>query len=179
MTDSIPPEAENAEAEATPDAPELQALREDFEKFKDLYIRSQADLDNYRKRAVREREDAIRYANLSLLERLLPVLDNFDLGLDAARQGEASRPGGGAEGILQGMSMVQKQLHDFLRDSGVEPIDAVGAAFDPNFHEALGQEPSDDIAEGIVTRQLRRGYKLKDRLLRPSAVMVSKGPAGE
>lgn len=176
MTDSIPPEAENADATNDPaatDAPELAALREDFEKFKDLYIRSQADLDNYRKRAVREREDAIRYANLSLLERLLPVLDNFELGLDAARQS------GGAEGILQGMSMVQKQLQDFLRDSGVEPIDAVGATFDPNLHEALGQEPSDEAPEGTVTRQLRRGYKLKDRLLRASAVMVSKGSAGE
>jgi len=176
MTNSAQPEAENADATVEPasaEAPDFQALREDFEKFKDLYIRSQADLDNYRKRAVREKEDATRYANLSLLERLLPVLDNFDLGLDAARQS------GGAEGILQGMSMVQKQLHDFLRDSGVEPIEAVGATFDPNFHEALGQEASEDAPEGIVTRQLRRGYKLKDRLLRPSAVMVSKGPAGE
>jgi molecular chaperone GrpE len=148
-------------------------LRDDFEKFKDLYVRSQADLDNYRKRAAREIEDARRYANLSLLERLLPVLDNFELGLDAARQS------GGSEGILQGMSMVQKQLQDFLRESGVEAIEAVGTTFDPNIHEALGQEPSDEAAEGIVTRQLRRGYKLKDRLLRPSAVMVSKGPAAE
>jgi molecular chaperone GrpE len=174
MTDSAHPEAENAAAEtATVDAPELQALREDFEKFKDLYIRSQADLDNYRKRAVREKEDAIRYANLSLLERLLPVLDNFELGLEAARQS------GGAESILQGMSMVQKQLQDFLRDSNVEPIEAVGATFDPNLHEALGQEPSDEVPEGVITRQLRRGYKMKERLLRPSAVMVSKGPAVE
>ncbi len=168
-TDSIPPDAENA-AET---APELQALREDFEKFKDLYVRSQADLDNYRKRAAREIEDARRYANLSLLERLLPVLDNFELGLDAARQS------GGAEGILQGMSMVQKQLQDFLRESGVETIEAVGGPFDPNLHEALGQEASADVPEGIVLRQLRRGYKLKDRLLRPSAVMVSHGPAEE
>ena len=172
MTDSAPTENTSAE-ETAADAPELKALRDDFEKFRDLYLRSQADLDNYRKRAVREVEDARRYANLSLLERLLPVLDNFELGLEAARQG------GGAENILQGMSMVQKQLQDFLRDSGVEAIEAVGAEFDPNLHEALGQEASDEIPEGIVTRQLRRGYKLKDRLLRASAVMVSKGPAGE
>ncbi|HVE16294.1 MAG TPA: nucleotide exchange factor GrpE [Chthoniobacterales bacterium] len=172
MTDSANTEAETDET-TTPEAPELQALRDDFEKFKDLYVRSQADLDNYRKRAAREIEDARRYANLSLLERLLPVLDNFELGLDAARQS------GGSEGILQGMSMVQKQLQDFLRESGVEAIEAVGTTFDPNIHEALGQEPSDEAAEGIVTRQLRRGYKLKDRLLRPSAVMVSKGPAAE
>lgn len=152
--------------------PELDALQKDFEKFRELYLRSQADLDNYRKRAAREREEASRYANASLLERLLPILDNFELGLEAARTSE------GADAILQGMSMVQKQLQDFLVDSGVQPIDAVGAPFDPNLHDALGQEASEE-AEGIVVRQLRRGYKLKDRLLRPAAVMVSKGPGTE
>jgi molecular chaperone GrpE len=174
MNESANSPAENeamSRAEASDETmPELAALREDFEKFKDLYLRSQADLDNFRKRAAREREDAVRYANASLLERLLPVLDNFELGLDAARQS-----GDGAESILQGMGMVQKQLQDFLRDSGVEVIDAVGAPFDPNVHEALGQEPSTEIAEGVVSRQIRRGYKLRDRLLRPAAVIVSKG----
>jgi molecular chaperone GrpE len=171
MTDQAEENAASTAEDASAEAPELQAIRDDFEKFKDLYIRSQADLDNYRKRAAREVEDARRYANTALLDRLLPVLDNFELGLDAARQN------GGAEGILQGMSMVQKQLQDFLRDSGVEAIEAVGQPFDPNVHEALGQESSDELPEGSVTRQMRRGYKLKDRLLRPSAVMVSKGPA--
>lgn len=155
------------------DAPELDAVQKDFEKFRDLYLRSQADLDNYRKRAAREREDAARYANASLLERLLPILDNFELGLEAARNA------GGADAILQGMSMVQKQLQDFLVDSGVQPIDALGTEFDPNLHDALGQEASADVAEGIVLRQLRRGYKLRDRLIRPAAVIVSKGPAAE
>ncbi len=171
MTDSTSTENIDPADPAADEAPEPQAPRDDSEKFRDLYLRSQADLDNYRKRATREIEDARRYANLSLLERLLPVLDNFELGLDAARQSP------GAENILQGMSMVQKQLQDFLRESGAEPIEAVGAEFDPNLHEALGQEPSDEAPEGVITRQLRRGYKLKDRLLRPSAVMVSKGPA--
>ena len=170
MTDSAQsPITDEAAAEAVSDTPELDALREDFEKFKDLYIRSQADLDNYRKRATREREDAIRYANSSLLERLLPVLDNFELGLDAAKQTA------GADSILQGLSMVQKQLQDFLKDSGVESIEAVGTPFDPNLHEAIGQEASAEVAEGTVLRQLRRGYKLRDRLLRPATVMVSKG----
>jgi molecular chaperone GrpE len=173
MTDQAENTAAEPATEGPPASPEPQAIREDFEKFKDLYVRSQADLDNYRKRAAREIEDARRYANVSLLERLLPVLDNFELGLDAAK----SSPG--AEGILQGMGMVRKQLQDFLRESGVEPIEAVGQPFDPNLHEALGQEPSADVPEGVVTRQMRRGYKLKDRLLRASAVMVSKGPAAE
>ncbi|MDD5198605.1 MAG: nucleotide exchange factor GrpE [Terrimicrobiaceae bacterium] len=168
-----PAETEPASTESasagTAGKPADEAPREDLEKFKDLYLRSKADLDNYKKRTAREREDAIRYANIALLDRLLPVLDNFDLGLDAARQS------GDAEGILQGMSMVQKQLHDFLRDSGAEAIDAVGAPFDPNFHEAIGHEPSAEVAEGTVLRQVRRGYKLRDRLLRPATVIVSKG----
>jgi molecular chaperone GrpE len=170
MTEKDNP-TEDTAAEAA-EMPELQALREDFEKFKDLYLRSQADLDNYRKRAAREREDAIRYANSSLLERLLPILDNFELGLDAAK----NTPG--AENILMGLGMVQKQLQDFLKDSGVEPVEAVGAEFDPNLHEAIGQEPSAEVAENIVLRQLRRGYKLRDRLLRPATVIVSKGSQG-
>jgi molecular chaperone GrpE len=174
MTDSATPpaseEAENAaEAASVSETPELDALREDFEKFKDLYIRSQADLDNYRKRSAREREEAIRYANGALLERLLPILDNFELGLDAAKQTA------GADSILQGLSMVQKQLQDFLKDSGVEAIEAVGTPFDPNLHEAIGQEASAEVAADIVLRQLRRGYKLRDRLLRPATVIVSRG----
>jgi molecular chaperone GrpE len=169
--DNLTEETAATGAEST-DAPEFQALREDFEKFKDLYIRSQADLDNYRKRAAREREDSIRYANSSLLERLLPILDNFELGLDAAK----NTPG--AENILMGLGMVQKQLQDFLKDSGIEPVEAVGAEFDPNLHEAIGQEPSAEVAENIVLRQLRRGYKLRDRLLRPATVIVSKGNLG-
>ncbi len=177
MTEPATPPADNedtsASAEASEiasaDAPELAARRDDSEKFRDLYLRSQADLDNYRKRAARETEDARKYANSALLERLLPILDNFELGLAAARQS------GGGENILQGLGMVQKQLQDFLRESGVDAIDAVGTPFDPNFHEAIGQEASAEVADGIVLRQLRRGYKLRDRLLRAATVLVSKG----
>ncbi len=167
--DAEPLAADSPEAAAASD--DTATLRAEFEKFRDLYLRSQADLDNFRKRAAREREDATRYANSSLLERLLPILDNFELGLDAARQTP------GAETIIQGLGMVQKQLQDFLRESGVEPIEAVGTPFDPNLHEAIGQEASADVAEGVVLRQLRRGYKLRDRLIRPATVMVSKGAA--
>ncbi|MDX2079311.1 MAG: nucleotide exchange factor GrpE [Terrimicrobiaceae bacterium] len=140
-------------------------------KYKDLALRAAADLDNYRKRANREKDDAIRYANSSLLEKLLPILDNFELGLEAAK----TAPDAGA--IVQGMSMVQKQLQDFLRDHGVEAIPSEGAVFDPNHHDAVAQENHPEIPEGHVVRQLRRGYRLKDRVLRASSVTVSKGPA--
>ena len=145
-------------------------LQADLDRFRDLALRSQADFANYKKRAAREKDDAIKYANTSLLEKLVPILDNFELGLSAARgEGEKSP-------IFSGMSMILKQLNDFLADNGVQPIEAEGERFDPNLHEAIAREASDEIPEGIVVRQTRRGYRLKDRLLRPSSVVVSSGP---
>lgn len=176
-------EAEESQAPAEPAATDVpgesqaappidfETLQRDLERFRDLAQRSQADLDNYRKRMAREREDAIRYANGKLLEELLPILDSFELGLEAASKTEEGR------NLAQGFGMVQKLLVDFLGRNGVEPVDAVGAEFDPNLHEAVGQEASEEVPEGIVVRQLRKGYKLKDRLLRPASVLVSKGPA--
>jgi molecular chaperone GrpE len=146
-------------------------LQADLDKFRDLALRSQADFDNYKKRAAREKEEAIKYANSSLLERLISIVDNFELGLSAARaEGEQSP-------IFSGMSMVLKQLTDFLADNGLQPIDAEGQKFDPNLHEAIAHEPSSEVSEGLVIRQTRRGYRMKERLLRPSSVVVSSGSA--
>ncbi len=145
-------------------------LQADLDRFRDLALRSQADFDNYKKRSTREKEEAIKYANSSLLEKLIAIIDNFELGLSAARgEGEKSP-------IYSGMSMVLKQLTDFLAENGLQPIDAAGKKFDPNLHEAIAHEPSKDVPEGTVLRQTRRGYRLKDRLLRPSSVVVSSGP---
>ena len=143
----------------------------DLDRFRDLALRAQADFRNYKKRAARERDEGIKYANRSLLERLVPIVDNFELGLSAAREEGERSP------IYSGMSMVLKQLSDFLTANGLEPIDAVGKQFDPNLHEAIGHEPSNKVPEGRVIRQTRRGYRLKDRLLRPAAVVVSSGAA--
>lgn len=144
-------------------------LQADLDRFRDLALRSQADFDNFKKRAAREKEEAIKYANSSLLERLIAIVDNFELGLCAARaEGEGSA-------IYSGMSMVLKQLTDFLADNGLQPIDAEGRNFDPNLHEAIAHETSDTVPEGSIIRQTRRGYRLKDRLLRPSSVVVSSG----
>ena len=161
---------ESAPAPAT-DSPETSGCEAELAKFKDLALRAAADLDNYRKRSIREKEEAIRYANSALLEKLLPVLDNFELGLEAAKT--AQDPAS----IVQGMAMVEKQLRDFLTSHGVELIPAEGEAFDPTRHEAVAQEPSREIPEGRVVRQMRKGYKLKDRILRASTVTVSKGAA--
>ncbi len=161
-----PPKMEEAAAPAVEND-----VAADLEKFRDLAMRTAADFDNYRKRAAREKEEAIRYANNSLLEDFLPVLDNFDLGLEAARNSP------GTEAILEGLGMVGRQFRDFLASAGVEEIATDGAEFDPNLMEAVGHEPDSEVPEGRVLRQTRRGYKLRDRLLRPASVVVSKGPA--
>jgi molecular chaperone GrpE len=160
-------ETPETEAESEDDSEGLQA---DLNRFRDLALRSQADFENYKKRSAREKEEAIKYANSSLLEKLIAIVDNFELGLEAARaEGEKSP-------VFSGMSMVLKQLMDFLTDNGLQPIDALGKKFDPNLHEAIAHEPSEEAEEGTVIRQARRGYKMKDRLLRPSSVVVSSGP---
>ncbi|MDF1657643.1 MAG: nucleotide exchange factor GrpE [Verrucomicrobiales bacterium] len=166
------PEVLEAEAEAS--EPEPSTPAEEVEKWKDMAARSQAEFDNYRKRMARERTEAILYANRSLLEQLLPVIDNFEMGLKAAKDSE-----GESSMILQGMSMVQKQLDDFLTEQGVEVIPSDGLPFDPNQHEALKQEASDSVESGHVIYTMRRGYRLKDRILRAANVVVSSGPAEE
>jgi molecular chaperone GrpE len=147
----------------------LAGLQADLARFRDLALRSQADFENFRKRTAREKEDAIKYANSSLLERLLPIVDNFELGLAAAKAEGENSP------VYSGMSLVSKQLSDFLSDNGLQPIEAVGRKFDPNLHEAIAHEPSNSVPEETVIRQTRRGYKFRDRLLRPSSVVVSSG----
>src|SRR6476646_4224995 len=165
----LSPTAETSTPENASEESLLGQLQNDLERFRDLALRSQADFDNFRKRAAREKEDAVKYANAAMLERLIPILDNFELGLNAARRTEENSP------ILAGMDMVAKQLNDFLLQQGVEPIAAEGAKFDPNLHEAVAQEANDDVEEGHIVRQLRKGFKLRDRLLRPTTVVVSKG----
>lgn len=165
-----PPTADAPEPESENDQDDPSAtLQADLDRFRDLALRTQADLENFKKRAAREKEDSIKYANSSLLERLIAIIDNFELGLSAARSEGEKSP------IYAGMSMVLKQLTDFLADNGLQPIDAEGQKFDPNLHEAIAHEASAEVAEGVVLRQMRRGYKLKDRLLRPSSVVVSSG----
>src|SRR5919106_1939955 len=148
----------------------MAGLQNDLDRFRDLALRSQADFENYKKRAAREKEDAVKYANSALLQRLVSILDNFELGLAAAKaEGEQSP-------VYSGMVLVQKQLNDLLKENGLQALEADGKKFDPNLHEAIAHEPSES-PEGTVIRQARRGYRFKDRLLRPARVVVSSGPA--
>lgn len=144
-----------------------EALEIEVAKWKDQAIRNAAELDNYRKRMSREKLDAVRYGNQGLLEELLPVLDNFDMGMQAAAQEEGSM-------LYMGMQMIQKQLNEFLSSQNVTEIDAqAGGSFDPKIHEALSQEASDEVEEGNILRVVRKGYQIGDRLLRPSNVVVA------
>ena len=160
--DSVVEEEENKEP----------SLEEQVAEWRERAIRSAADLENFRKRMEREKGEARRYANQSLLEELLPVLDNFHMGLDAASADAESM-------IFRGMEMVKKQLDDFLSGQGVEEVAAEGKMFDPAVHEAVSQEDCEASPEGSVLRVIRRGFQMGDRLLRPANVVVSRTPQSE
>lgn len=170
--ESDAPFTEATEGTATEEEKDPLALaREETTKWKDLAMRNQAELENFRKRMAREKTDAIRFANSSLLTELLPILDNFEMGLTAARnEGEDSV-------ISKGMEMVHRQMEEFLSGNGAKEVIAESGKFDPLLHEAVDHEYNADIPEGEIVRQLRRGYRLHDRLLRAANVTVSKGPA--
>src|SRR5438034_4632575 len=136
----------------------MAGLQTDLDRFRDLALRSQADFENYKKRAAREKEDAIKYANSTLLQRLVSILDNFELGLAAAKREGRESP------IYSGMVLVQKQLNDLLEENGLHPIESESKKFDPNLHEAIGHEPADS-PDGTIIRHARRGYLFRDRRL--------------
>lgn len=177
------PREETAEGSATGEAtangreelsPLLQKLEEataEVSAHKERYLRTVADLENYRKRALREKEEVRRQATSALVEDLLPVLDNFHLGLKSA----ASHEGGAA--FAEGFRMILSQMSSALRQNGVEEMNPQGQPFDPNFHEALAHVSHDSVPDGHIIEVQRVGYKLHERLLRPAAVVISSGPA--
>ena len=153
---------ENAGPETLTEAQEAMA------ELNERIIRLTADFDNFRKRAQREKDEARQFANQGLLEKLLPVLDNFEMALTAVKDADPS--------VRDGVQMILDQLLGVLKESGVEPVDAMGQPFDPNLHEALSQEETTEVEEGTVVQQVQRGYKLNDRLVRPARVVVAKAP---
>jgi molecular chaperone GrpE len=136
-------------------------------------LRTTADFDNFKKRAARERQEAIKFANESLIQKIVPVLDNFEMALAAAQSSSTD----GSKSLSEGVAMIHSQLRQALTESGLEEISAAGQVFDPNLHEAVSQQESSEIAEGHVLQQLRKGYKLRERLIRPATVIVAKQPS--
>lgn len=157
--------------ETPPEPTDLQKERDDLKRERDDYydrwLRKSAEFDNYRKRIDRERRDQADQAVTGLLQELLLVVDDFDraLTVDAGEAGAAYR---------KGVEQIHAKLHDLLRKSGVKPIEAVGADFDPNVHQAVIHEASPGRREGEVIEELRKGYMIGDRLLRPAMVKVAK-----
>ncbi|MCL5097721.1 MAG: nucleotide exchange factor GrpE [Candidatus Omnitrophica bacterium] len=161
-------------AAATPEQiEEWRAKAAKADEYWDRYLRRTAELDNFRKRAARERMDAVKYANEALLAKLIPVLDNLEMALVAADSAKT----GSIESLKTGVSMIFTQIKNLLAEAGLEEIDATNQSFDPNWHEAVSQQESTEAASGQVIQQLRKGYKLRDRLLRPAGVVVAKSPS--
>jgi len=159
---------------ATPE--QIEQLKEKAGKadeYWDRLLRQTADFENYKKRVTRERQDAVAYANEILLTKLLPVLDAFEMALAATAT--AKEPAS-AHSLQAGIVMVSNQLKSVLGETGLEEINAAGKPFDPNLHEAISQEPTKDVPEGHVLRQVRKGYKFRSRLLRPAGVVVASKP---
>lgn len=175
-TDASGAEGSTAADNARPVNPEeLAALREkagQVDGLKDRVLRAVADLENFRKRAARERQEAVQYANQSLLEKLIPALDNLDMALSAV----SSTQGTSMDSLKTGVEMVLVQLKGVLRDSGLEEISAQGQPFDPTWHEAVSEQETTEVPEGQVLQQLRKGYRLQQRLLRPATVVVARQP---
>jgi molecular chaperone GrpE len=159
---------DDASADQTDRADEaLAQMRRERDAYYDQLLRTRAEFDNYRKRIERERRDAADRAVAAAVDDLLPIVDDFERALqsDAAASVESYR---------EGLEIIRRRLLDLLARRGVKPIEAVGQTFDPHFHEAMAYEPSPGRREGEVIEEVRRGYMLGDRLLRPSLVKVAR-----
>ncbi len=158
--------AAEAETSSNADA-EIDALRKERDQYLERLARLQAEFDNFRKRNAREQQDYRDYALVDALKNFLPILDS----LDRAAKSDAQD----LEQIRSGIELIDRQFHDALSKLGVQPIPAEGQPFDPNFHQAIAMEETDAAPDNTVIGELQRGYKIKDRLLRPAMVRVARG----
>ena len=167
-----------ASAQRASDSPpveeQLAAAKKEAADNYDRYLRVTADLENFRRRTIREKDELRQYATGRVLEDLLPVLDNLALGINAAKA-----PNADLKNLVGGIGMVQEQLRSALSNHGLKEINPIGQKFDPNQHESIASQPSADTAEGSVLQVVRTGYNLNDRLLRPASVVLSTGPSKE
>jgi molecular chaperone GrpE len=171
---AVPVEAASAEPSSASVEPEAVASRAEIEQLKgerdhllDRLARLQAEFENARKRAEREKADYRDYATGNVVEQFLPVVDNFELALQS---------NGSAEQLRKGVELIVKQMEEALRSLNVQPVEAVGAEFDPRIHEALEMAEKPDLPDHQVFDEVRRGYRIKERLLRPALVRVASNP---
>ena len=148
---------------------ELQETKDELDEQKDKFIRLQAETDNFRKRLSREKEEFSQYANERLFKGLIPIFDNFERALED--------PSNEIKSLKEGLDMTLKQFSTFLEKENIEPIKAIGEKFNPELHEALTSEESNDHEEDTIISQFVKGYKINNRVLRPSQVIIAKKPA--
>lgn len=151
----------------TVEGEELEQLRKEADENHQRYLRTQADFDNFRRRARQEKEDLAKYASQKLVESLVPIVDNFDRAIQASKDTQDF------DGLVKGIDMVFRQFEGVLQTEGVKQIESVGLPFNPEFHQAVLQVESDEYEEGIVVEELQKGYMLNDRVIRPAMVKVS------
>jgi len=147
---------------------EFQKLKAERDDYYDRLLRKQAEFENYKKRVERERSEFVQFASAELMRELLNALDSFDLALRNA-QAES----GGRKDVLSGFELIYKQLQDTLTRSGLKPIETTGRIFDPNLHQAVSTQATDEVEENTIVEELRKGYLLNGRLLRPAMVAVA------
>ena len=147
---------------------DLQETKNDLDEQKDKFIRLQAETDNFRKRLSREKEEFSQYANERLFKELIPIFDNFERALED--------PSNEIKSLKEGLDMILKQFSTFLEKEKIEPIKAIGEKFNPEFHEALTSEESNDHEEDTIISQFVKGYTINNRVLRPSQVIIAKKP---
>lgn len=170
--ESVQETTESPEREETVEGAEseLARCRLELEEAKDRVLRLHADFDNFRKRLNREKEEWTVYSAQGLVEKLLPVLDNFELALATTNSANQE-----TAGILSGVTMIYRQLNEVLTREGLKPIQALGEIFDPQIHEAIMQVPGQKgQADNQVVEELRKGYRFKEKILRPAMVKVAK-----
>lgn len=153
--------------EVSPEQLEIQRLQQELDDRQSRLLRLQADLENFRRRVRLDQEAAAKYRAQSLIENILPALDNFDRALNIEAKEEETLQ------LLKGVEMVHRQLLDALKTEGLDIIDAVGKEFDPNFHQAVMQVEDSNYESNIVVDELQKGYILKDRVIRPTMVKVN------
>jgi len=155
-------------------AAELEALRGELAEVRDRHLRLAADFDNFRRRSLRDREEAHHFGHQNLVKDLLSSVDNLERAIDHARTGGDES----SEGLLEGVELVLRELHAVLAKHGVTLIDAKGQLFDPSLHEAMAQVPDASVPANTIVQVFQPGYQLRGRLLRPARVVVSKPPEG-
>lgn len=160
-------DADESTEQAAEQDEEKAKLEQELEELKARYLRVQADFDNFRKRTKTEKEVAAKYRAQPLAELLLPVLDNFERALAVETSNEESKS------ILTGVEMVYRQFKEALQQEGIEEVEALGEPFDPHKHQAVAQEKSEEHESGIVIEVFQKGYRIKDRVIRPAMVKVS------